>query len=81
MYNRSLLTIIGMLIAIPLSYFIQDDIIKSFVSFGEYISNLGDIITEQGAMLKISLSVFILGLVGYISGNIIEKRNIKKKNI
>ena len=78
MYNKSLLTVIGMLIAIPLSYFIQDNLIKSIVSFGDYISNLGEIITEQGAMLKISISVFTMGLLGYISGNFIEKRKVKK---
>lgn len=67
-----IITVVGILIGVPLSYYFQPDIVQSKLTLTEYLTRLGEVVTsEQGdfispIILSCFLSGFLFGTLGYI---------------
>lgn len=79
--KKVILTIIGGILGIPLSYYFQPEMVQEKIGgLGGYIRNFGDIINQKDLIGNVFLGVFIFALVGFIIGYFLDSKLIEKTN-
>lgn len=76
---KIILTIIGALLGIPLSYFFQSELVRSkFGGVGSYLQKLGDVTSNSDLVGNVIISVVIFAALGLLIGFFID-RSAKQK--
>ncbi len=71
--------IIGAILGIPLSYYFQNEIVKSKVGgIAGYLQHFGDIVNNTNLLSNIILSVVIFALAGGVVGYFVDENDAKK---
>jgi phosphate/sulfate permease len=80
MKKAAIFAIIGAILGMPLSYYFQNELIRSKVSIGGYIAHFSDVMEETELLTNVVLSVVIFAIVGGVIGYFIDRKKVEKKS-
>ena len=78
---KIILTIIGAILGLPLSYYFQSDMLHMMVGgISGYIEKFGDVLDESELIGNVIISVVVFAVIGFFVGNYLDK-NCNRKQI
>lgn len=74
--------IVGILLGIPFSYYLQPDIVQVKLSLGEYLKNFLNVVTDDSGdfLTPVFLSCLIGAIIGGIVGNLMDRKRSDSSN-
>jgi len=77
--KKTIFTIIGAILGLPLSYYFQPDMVQAKIGgIGGYIKNFGEILEEKDLVSNVIMGVVVFAVIGFVIGYFMDKNANQK---